>query len=193
MPIYKVSLRKAHDASWPDRRKWSNTFYLNTANAAAAASAMVVAWVDYLRDAVRTTVFAYSVFASSIAEGDSDFIENSIPVELQRGTFVPDGVTAGEPYLLKACSSVKILVAGSRASRKFWRPGLYEGDIVSGRALVAPFAARIVSQFNTMIGDGGGIWVDPDNEPYAQGVTQRVTTREFGREASIDVPEAPPT
>lgn len=179
----------AHDTTWPQRRKWSTTFYLNAANAAAAAAALVSAYVANLRPATDQTIFAYEVYATSALEGDDDYTVVSVPPSQQRGTLAVG--SRGELYLTKAVVTTDLRAVAGRPSRKFWRMGLREGDVVSGAELQGYAVAEVQEAFDNFIIQLDGVLVDPDGQAINAVGKIRLSTREFGRTAGADVP-APP-
>jgi hypothetical protein len=188
MPVYRANLRMAHDVTWPQRRKWSTTFHMLTANVETAAAALVGEWVTYLRNAASDTIFAYEVYASDMLPGTSDYVVLPIPSGSQRGT-IDNG--ANQPYLLKTAVRVNLNVAGSRPSFKFWRPGLVETQVENGVAITAGLTTAITTAFTNFISDLEGVLVDVDGQPVTTLGAFRLTTREFGRYAGNDVPSPP--
>lgn len=190
MTLYRVALRMAHDNSWLDRRKWSNTFFVEAANAPAAAAAIAVAWDSELKAAAHTTVFAYEAYASDTAEGTDDYAVVAIPPSEQRGTISPP--SDSEIYLPKVCVAVTLSAAAGRPSRKFWRPGLYEGNVFQGRQLDSTLSTAINAAFGAFITLMGSSLRDPDGQAITGVSRIRLTTRSFGRTASVDLPDPPP-
>lgn len=189
MALYKVSWRKSWDTANIARRKWSTTIYIEAASSVAAAAAGVGMWVSFLRQACRNTVFCYEVYATDLVPGTSDYTVQGVPAGSQRGTLALTGL--GEPYLPKACISVTIPVTGSRPSRKFWRPGLFEADVVNGEGLLTTIGDVVKAQWDAALAAASSLR-DPDNELLTANVTVRLTTREFGRESTNLPPEPPP-
>ena len=189
MPLFRASLRMAHDTTWPSRRKWSNTFYFNVANAAAAAAALVVGWVDHLRNAADETIFAYEVYATDLVPSTSNYVVQPIAPGSRRGTIAIG--SRGEVYLPKTSVAVELLVPGSRPSRKFWRPGLREADVENGDTVDPDILLLINTAFEDFVTAASPGLVDPDTEQITAVGQFRLTTREFGRTAGADVP-APP-
>jgi hypothetical protein len=189
MPLYKTALRMAHDQTWPQRRKWSTTFYVDALTAESAAQVMRANWQGYLRGATRTNVFAYEVYATSATEGDSDYFIETIEPGFQRGDA---GAGSGELYRPDVCISVTIPVAGSRPSRKFWRWGLTEGDVTNGVVLAGGISDAVLAGFNDMLLANDGVLVDPQGQNLGSNVVLRLTRRSFGRLAGLNLPEPPP-
>lgn len=186
MARFKVSLRLAWDIALIPARKWSNTFYLEAANPSAAAAGVVTGWTTYLRNAARTTVYAYEVYASDIVPLTDNYVVQTIPTAQARGSLaVP---AADQPYLPKVCIAVPLQVPGSRPSRKFWRPGLYETDITNGVSVGSGMVNAINTSFSQFIGNLGAALVDVDGQPITTVGPLRLTTREFGRESTNLVP-----
>lgn len=188
MALFRTSLRMAHDVTWAARRKWSNTFWVEAPNATAAASAVAVGWEAALRDACRANVFAYEVYATDADPATENYDVVAIPSGLQRGTI---GLQTAENYLLKACLAVVLRVSGSRPSRKFWRPGLNELDIVDGVTVGGTLPGIVNDAFESFLVEMGGSLRDPDGQPFAGVGRIYLTTREFGRTAGFEVPDPP--
>jgi hypothetical protein len=189
MPLYKTALRMAHDASWPQRRKWSTTFFVNTSAATVAAASMVGAWIAYLHLAARDNIFAYEVYATDLNPATEDFAVQPIPSSDQRGSI---GGGTSQPYLAKACVNQRLNVLSSRPSFKFWRPGLLEEDVLNGVDVGPAMLTAISTAFSAMIEDFEGSLVDPDGQVLSSPGKQTLTTREFGRYAGNDLPLPPP-
>lgn len=190
MALHRVSLRMAHDISWPNRRKWSNTFYVDTANPAAAAAFVAGVWTLNLRNAADSSVFAYEVHAADMVAGTDSFATVGIPLGNQRGLRVPGG--GAEKYLGKACVAVTLAAVSGRPSRKFWRFGLLEGDVVAGASLAAPVQTAVTDWFNEALQELATKFLDPDGQELTGVQKVRLTTREFGEDAGNDLPEPPP-
>lgn len=188
MALFKTALRLAHDTTWPQRRKWSTTFYMDVADAETAAAEGVNAWEDYLRGCTRSNIFCYEVYATSVTEGDSLYHIATVPTGISRGTA---GAGSGELYRPDVCVSVTIPVAGSRPSRKFWRWGLTEGDVTNGVALAGGISDAIVNGFDPLLTDRPTVFVDPQGQRLLPGVVLRLTRRSFGRLAGMNLPEPP--
>jgi hypothetical protein len=189
MPIYKTALRMAHDASWPQRKKWSTTFLINTSAASVAAASMVGAWIAYLNAAARSIVFAYEAYATDLNPDTEDFAVQPIPLANQRGLIVTGNE---ERYLAKACINQRLNVLSSRPSFKFWRPGLVEADVINGVDVSPTLLTAISTAFSAMIEDFEGSLVDPDGQVISTPGKQTLTTREFGRYAGNELPLPPP-
>lgn len=189
IPFFRVSLRLATDQPGQPFRKWSNTFYVEAANPVAAAAAGVGAWTGFLRGAARERVYCYQVYATDLLANTDNYQVQNVDQAFQRGSLATPGT---EPYQPKTCLSVTIPVDQSRPSRKFWRPGLYEGDVSNGVTINSTLADTIADAFNNLIANSEGLWLDPDRQQWLAPVQLRLTTREFGREATADVPIPPP-
>lgn len=189
MPLYKTALRMAHDASWPQRRKWSTTFIVNASAATVAAASVVGAWIAYLNAAARSIVFAYEVYATDLNPNTEDYAVQPIALANQRGTIATGNE---ERYLAKACVNQRLNVLSSRPSFKFWRPGLVESDVSQGADVAPAMLTAISTSFSAMIEDFEGSLVDPDGQVIASPGKQTLTTREFGRYAGNDLPLPPP-
>lgn len=188
MPLYRVAWRQAHDATFATRRRWSNVLYTNAPSSVAAAAAGVVAWETWLRNAQSQTIFCYEVYATDLTVGTEDYTVQAVPSGLQRGSIAPN---TGERYMPKVCSAVTLNVPGSRPSRKFWRMDLRESDITEGTILNVNYINGITAAFNALLGDVAAIWTDPDGQVLTSTGRIRLTTREFGRESTVDVPQPP--
>lgn len=187
MALYRVAWRLAHDVTWPARRKWTTTAFVDAASAIMAGAAAAAAWTAYLRAATFDTVFCYEVYASDMVPGTDNYYTQSITPGSQRGTIASSGM--GEPYLLKACVTTSLNVTGSRPSRKFWRPGLYELAVVNGVGITTALDTAIRNAWAGLCSDE--TFVDPDGQLYNSVGTLRLGTREFGRYAGNDVPSPP--
>lgn len=189
MTLYHTSLRLSWDIVGITRRKWSNSFYVEAANSAAAAAVVVGLWVNALRGGARERVFAYEVYATDLLEGTTDYTVQAVPEGSQRGTLVT-GV--GEAYEPKTCVSVTIPVAASRPSRKFWRPGLYEGDVIAGQTLDTALVSSVQTAWGEALFLGEGVLRDPDGQAWGTSAVYRLSSRRFGRESAENLPVPPP-
>lgn len=190
MPRYRTALRMAHDLTFPQRRKWSTTFFIEAASALEAADLVRAAWVAQLRPGAATSVFAYEVYATDLLPATSDYAVVPVAPGSQRGTFNQLGGV--QKYLLKACIAVTLPVTGSRPSRKFWRFGLNEDDVVDGVSLGSVVTTNVANAWTAFVGALGAALVDPQGQAITGVSRLRLTTREFGRTAGADVPEPPP-
>jgi hypothetical protein len=190
MPLFICSLRQAHDAAWPQRRKWSNTFWVNGSSPLDSAALVAAIWQTDLRAASHQSVFAYEVYAHDNTPGTDSFATVGIPESFQRGTIADAG--SGERYLTKACVRVPMRTLVGRPSFKFWRPGLHEGEVVAGTTIISSLSDLIIAAFSGAVETAEGQLVDPDGQTFTAIGNVRLTTREFGRYAGNDLPEAPP-
>lgn len=188
MPLYRAALRLATDMPGQPARKWSTTFYLNTVTAFVAANLVRVGWNQQLSFAARDRVYAYEVYATDLTEGTTDYVVLPIEPGDQRGQ-IP--TPSSDPYLPKSCIAVELLVVGSRPSRKFWRPGLTEADIASGVTVDPALITTVRTQFEAFLMATDALR-DPDDQTMFGVGSLRLTTREFGREATNLVPAPPP-
>lgn len=186
MALYKLAWRFAHDVTWPNRRKWSTTAYVDAPSAVAAAAAGVVGWTQLLRGGVNNTIFCYQVYATDLSPDTDNYVVQEIPDGSRRGTRNP---ADGEKYLTKAVATVEVLVAGSRPSRKFWRVGLTEGEVTNGTTLSPAVVSAVTAAFQNLVGEE--TFCDPDGQLYTGVGRITLGTREFGRTAGADVPEPP--
>lgn len=191
MAHFLAYLRQAWDIPGATARRWSNVFHLNSTDLAAATADAQALWINYLRAAARERVYCYETYVTSFAALDEVFNVTAVPEGSQRGSLVTPS-TGADPYLSKACVAVTLNVSGSRPSRKFWRPGIYEGDITNGQSVGATLAAAIQGAFDNAIADLGANLTDPQGAPFTGVGRLRLTTREFGRESTADVPLPPP-
>jgi len=190
MPLYKVSLRFATDNTWARRTKWSNSFYLNRPTAGEASQVMVAAWQTSLRGTVRNTVFAYEVYSSSVLEGDVTYDVRTITAGNQRGGL--STVDLGQQYQQNSCLSVTMPVTGSRPSRKFWRPGLYENDVTNGEIVNPVLVETVALGFDELLSEFGDTFLlDPDGQTLTGPVRVRFTQRKLGRQAGLNLPSPP--
>lgn len=190
MALYRVEMRFASDFPGQAARKWRNTYYHEAPSAVSSASAFVVSWTAFLRPAVRDRVYCYEVYATDLTPATADFAVVAVPAANQRGAKPTAGL--GEPYLPKACIAVTLSVPGSRPSRKFFRPGLMEQDVVNGVSVGTGFVDDVVNAFNEFVSDLAPLLVDPDAQEITGVQKTTLTTRNFGREAGVDVPLPPP-
>ena len=189
MPLFKCSLRMAHDVTWSSRRKWSTTFFVMAEGVAQAAEQMQNAWASFLRAATSSDIFCYEVYVTDTAVGTDNYVVETVPPGSQRGTF--DNGAAGERYLPQTVVTVTLGVAGSRPSRKFWRFGLREGNVSQGEALTSDVVNEVTDAFNGLLGAPGFSFVDPDGQALTSVSRLKLGTREFGRTAGADVPQPP--
>jgi hypothetical protein len=190
MAIYRTSLRMAHDATWNQRKRWTTTFHVQASTAAIAAQSVADAWDTWLRDGTSSIVFAYEVYATDLLAATSDYEVVPIPAGVQRGKVVGSTATS-ERYLGKACATVTLSVPGSRPSRKFWRFGFTEADVVGGTDLTGPVQTAIGNAFGNFITAMSGALVDPDGQPITSVRSVKFSTRNFGRQAGSDLPLPP--
>lgn len=185
MGLFVVSLRQAMERGSTPYRKWSNTFFVETETAEAAASLVNDGWVNILRNHVREHVYAYQVYATDMLVATSEYIVEAIDPAFQRGVVSrPD-----EIYTPENCVAVSITVPASRPSRKFWRPGLTEADFGNGVFDNTTLLGQIISDFNDLIASGPFRDVDGQNWISVLGVKQSI--RRLGRTAPFDVPAGP--
>lgn len=187
MALFSIAIKQSWDTAGITRRKWSNVFFADAPNADAAAALGVNLWTTYLRGAARTTVFAYEVYATSLLQGDDVYKIQSVPAAQSRGTLA---IPSGEAYAPKNCLSITIPASQGRPSRKYWRPGLWESDVVAGQAVNSTLVQAVESAFNSMLVTE--LLVDPDGQPLTGQVVARFTSRAFGRESAENVPLPPP-
>lgn len=133
-------------------------------------------------------VYAYEVYATDLLPNTTNFTTVPIPVGQQRGS--RSIVDLGEPYIPKACVSVNINVPNSRPSRKFWRPGLFEADVVNGTSITPGLRAAIEGAFIIVVNNNPNLR-DPDGQFFSDVGSLRLTTRNFGRESTNLVPLGP--
>jgi hypothetical protein len=189
MPLYRVALRFATDQPGQPFRKWSNTFFAEETGASIAAFRGLGLWNDGLRAAARERVYLYQVYAADLNPATDDYYVLNVDPALQRGNLP---TPTGEPYQPKTCVAVTLPVSGSRPSRKFWRPGLFEGDVANGVSITPALATIIQTQWDQALTSAESYWLDPDGQTLQVPVQLRLSTREFGREATADVPVPPP-
>lgn len=186
MALYQTALRMSHDMAGTTRRKWSNVFFFDAPNAEAAAAAGIGLWSGYLRAAAAFDIFCYEVYATSLAALDEDYAVQTMTVGLERGQ-LPLG--AGEPYDFTVCASVTIRASSGRPSRKFWRPGFREGDIVGGQTINSSLVTAIEAAFNDALLNTP--LVDPDGQALQAPVVVRYSRRKLGRESAENLPSPP--
>lgn len=190
MTLYRVALRLAFDSTFPLPRKWSTTFFVEAANAVAAASVGALGWEGPLRQAAKSFVFCYDVYATDLNPGTTDYANVAPALSLQRGAVAP---ATAELYLDKFCAAVTITVPLSRPSRKFWRYGFEEAEVSQAGRTISPAVITLIRDaWNDFIDINPGLLRDEDGQAYTQVANVRATTREFGRESTNLVPQGPP-
>lgn len=188
MALFRVSLRQGHGGTTATY-KWSNIFYVNMPDALSAALWGVSLWGSYLRFAAKTQVWCYQTYATDLVPGTDNFAVASPDPEFQRGTIVQD---ISDEYHPNIALAVTLVVPSSRPSRKFWRPGLQEVDIINGTAVEAGLVSTIGSQFAQAILNLDPPMLDPDSQQISNLGTIKLTTRRLGREAFSELPTPPP-
>lgn len=190
MPQFFIQLRQATDEGGATLYKWSNTFYIIADEVEGAAELGEQLWVDHLRDASFDSAWLYQVYARDLAEDTDIFTTLTADPATARGS-ISAGV-GSERYLRAAVASVTIPVSGSRPSRKFWRPPLYEGVVVGGVSISTTITDAIKTAFDNAISAFAGDLVDPQGQPLNVGAVIRLGVRRLGDEATADLPAAPP-
>jgi len=190
MPVFYTALRLASDTPGQPGRRWSNVFYYDVANPGIAAAALVGGWIEYLRNASRERVYAYEAYATDLVEGTANYAVVPVPAAQSRGTIPTSGL--GEPYRPQVCLAVTLNATASRPSRKFWRPGLYEGDILNGVTIVGALVETVRTNYSNFLDDAAGNLCDPQGDKLQSVGRITLTSRNFGREATVDVPIPPP-
>lgn len=185
MPLYKVALRKAIGA--PFTRKWSNTYYVDRVDLAAAAEAALLLWTEGERLFHSEGVYCYERYINLV--GDPPGSPGNVfgmGSGIQRGALT--GWNPAQALPLFNVVRVDFGVLGSRPSRKFYRLGLQETSIENGQLLAA---------YNTLITDTCGnmaaasYTVDVDGESWVSAVVKGITSRRLGRDSAVDVPVGP--
>ncbi len=189
MALFFIQLRQAIEIGGAVLYKWSNTFYADVGDVNDAASVGVALWTNALRNAAREDVFCYQVYARDVLLGTDVFTTVNVAQGSQRGSLI---APISEPYFRSAVVTVTIPVAQSRPSRKFWRPGLREADVIDGVALDSTLTTALQTAFDGVFNTGNITWRDPDNELLSGPVTLRLGSRRLGDEATADLPVAPP-
>jgi hypothetical protein len=191
VPLYKVAYRFAWDIVGVPARKWSTTLFLDSVSPLAAANLARDTWSEVLADGARERVYLYEVYATDLDPASDSYVTVGVPAGAQRGRLPTPGF-GGQPYLPKVCLAVTLGVSGSRPSRKFWRPGIYEGDVENGVGVDPVLVNAVTVAWDNATAAFGSAFVDPDGQNIF-GVTRvRLTTREFGAESQTDVPLPPP-
>lgn len=189
MALFFVQLRQAIEIGGSTLYKWSNIFYADVGDVSDAASVGVSLWTNALRNAARTDVYCYQVYARDVLSGTDIFTTVNVPQGSQRGTLTPP---VSQPYFRSAVVTVTIPVALSRPSRKFWRPGLREADVIDGTDLDTSLAGDLQAAFDLVFNTGNITWRDPDGELLSGPVTLKLGSRRLGDESTADLPIAPP-
>lgn len=196
MALFKVAIRQALAPALVTIRKWSNTFQLNASNGTEAAEFGIDLWENYLRNAVRTMVFAYEVYATDVGPdgagtpGTQNFASLPVPQASQRGTIAWNSATESL-YWRDVCLQVELMVPNSRPDRKYWRPGLVESDFdQNGTWSSGGLVTAIEDRFNTIT--TLGLVLDGDGSTFSGAQVSKVGSRRLGRESGFDLPPAPP-
>lgn len=195
MPFYAVALRQARESNGVGLYRWSNVFYINAPDAFTAAVQGNNLWVDHLRNAARTDVYCYEVYATDASVPNSgptpltaDYATTSIGGGFQRGNLAIGAL--GDAYWPDLCINVELQVVSSRPDRKYWRPGLREGDFNGqGQYVNAVLTQAIEEAFTgavaaTDIRSG-------DNELFGFASVSKAGVRRLGRTSRMDVPPPP--
>ena len=185
MPTFKVELRQAMERDGVPFRKWRNTFFVLGTNVGDAASRVKNDWETILRLAVRGHVYAYQVYATDLDPDSSLFSLQAIDTAFQRG----DLGVGDEIYVPEECLAVTIGVSSSRPSRKFWRPGLIEGDFTKAVYSNSTLTTATITAFAALIATES--YVDPQSEPWTEVLSVKQSNRELGRTAPFEVPAGP--
>lgn len=185
MPLYQTNIRIAVNES-AYAFKWSNTFYVDVANALAAAYQGLAIWDNAWRTVHASVAFCYEVYATSVTEGDADYAIVSHPVA---ANIFGGQAVSGD--LMPPFNVVRLdmNVVGSRPSRKFirapWSEGNIQFDSLTGTAATAVGnVGSLLSALATPIRDESGNTVSS----YTQ---KGVTSRRLGKWAYTSVPTKP--
>lgn len=190
MPLYLIATRKAINSDGASY-KWSNRYFVETANETAAHSSARGIW-NAERNFHDEHVFCYETYANLV--GDAPFTPGTVeavPANIGRGL----RNAVGRGHLLQPWTVVRVdfPVQASRPSRKFYRCGLREVD-VNHLELEPAMAAAITTGLTAMAQPGFlAVLRDVDGQPWVgPGINRGLTSRRLGREAAISVPVGPP-
>lgn len=197
MALYAVSLRQARERGGVPLYKWSNRFYTEADSSFVAASRGVAWWATYLRNAARTDVWCYQVYATDVAPPNaggtpttSDFTILPVSQGDARGNLSTQSTEPGA-YWRDLSLVVELRVPNSRPDRKFWRPGFMESDFnFSGVFENILLLSAVFSSFNNLLQTGE--LRSGDGEFITSVTPRRATTRRLGRLAFYDLPSPPP-
>lgn len=186
MPRYLVQTRKATQEF--GGRKWSNRYFLLADTMNEALDAAQTIWQTGERIFHYTDVYCYEVYANLV--GDTPFTPGQTkPIDGSIASGVRTIAGNGEILPTFVVARVDFTVAGSRPSRKFYRPHLREGD-VTGDQLTGGILTAITTGINAI---SSGFIIDEDGDQWSpqNGVIKGVTSRRLGRDSFINVPPPP--
>lgn len=190
MPLFKVTIKKAMNTGGV-AFKWSNSYYCEHTDQAAAAAWGVGIWTGVERGFHSSVAFAYEAYANQV--GDAPYTPGTsvaVPAEDQRGT-APGG-PLDIAVIMPAWNVVRVdlPMVASRPSRKFYRLPLFEFDLYAGQLetnVVARLNAGMAALFLvSRLRDESG------HSASSNGIVRGVTSRRLGRDAYVSVPDGPP-
>jgi len=185
MPLYQVNLRLAVNET-AYAFKWSNTFYVDVANALAAAYQGHAIWDNAWRTVHASIAFCYETYATSATEGDADYAIVAHPVA---ANMFGGQAISGDLMPPWNVARLDMNVVGSRPSRKFirapWSEGNIQFDNLTGSAATAVGAVGgLLAALGTPIRDESGGTVTSYSPTGA-------TSRRLGKWAYTGVPSKP--
>lgn len=192
MAIYRCTLRQAiGGGTSPDAYKWSNVWYIDAADVAAAASQMATVWEDILRTTCSVMVYAYEVYASDLLPESVDFTTLAIAPAVQRGTSsgpTGDGTDLYNPNIVLR---IDLGVAGGYASRKWVRVGLNEVAVAPGGLIMSntTWQAGIIAAYDDVTEVSG--MVDESGNPFTGASLIGLRVKRLGKFARFELPIPP--
>lgn len=182
MALFRVVVRKAISGSSGLNYKWSNVYYDEAADANTAADHGLGIW-NRERPFHNTNVYCYEVYASDLVPNTVNFVQKPPIAAQQYGQYA----STGEWYASFACVRVDLLVAASRASRKFYHLPLVEADVVNGSALAAATITAITTGMDQIVAIAS--LRDESGNNITDWVNHGITSRRLGRQAFHDIPQ----
>lgn len=187
MALFLVLTRKATQLF--GGRKWTNRYFVEASDEAAALDHAVDIWQNYERTVHYQDVYCYEVYANNTAD-PANSIGATRPVSpaIQRGGLN----SAGAGNLLPDHNVVRVdfPVVASRPSRKFYRVPLFTND-VNANALVGGVLGAMVGSMGALA--SRPYMRDEDGQLWVGGALVRgITSRRMGKFAALGVPNGPP-
>jgi hypothetical protein len=186
MPLFRATLRKACDAPNIPREGWSNIYYIQAADLAAAANEAEQLWHDYERTFHSIYAYCYEAYVSDLVPNTSVYTTVGIAPGFQRG--VRNG--GGEVMALWNAVRVDLTTPSGRPSRKFYHLPLSEGD-VAGMRLSTEVVAAIVDAFTDVFAEVP--LRDESGQVFTGFILKGLTSKRLGRHAGSGVPAPPPS
>lgn len=192
MAIYRCTLRQAiGGGTSPDAYKWSNVWYIDAADVAAAAAQMATIWSTILRTTCNVLVYAYEVYASDLLPTSVEFTTLPIAPGSQRGTSAEITGDGTDLYTPTVALRIDLTVPGGYASRKWVRVGLNEPAVAPGGNIMANTAwqeeIRDAYYATTVV---SGV-VDESGNAFSGVTFVGIRSKRLGKFARFDMPTPP--